>query len=133
MTETIIVTRHPALVEFLAEEHGIRGRVVAHATEKDVAGKHVIGVLPLRLAALALTITEVPLNVPEDMRGSELTVDDLRKFAGEPVTYNVTDASKAWPDKMRAALEMDPDLAVIKAANLSDDQLRVLTRSLFWA
>jgi hypothetical protein len=131
--ETIIVTRHPALVEFLAEKHGISGRVVAHATEEDVAGKHVIGVLPLRLAALALTITEVPLNVPEGMRGTELTVDDLQKFAGEPVTYNVTDASKAWPEKMRAAMEMDPDLAVIKAADLSNDQLRFLARTLLWS
>jgi len=131
--ETIIVTRHPALVEFLAEEHGISGRVVAHATEEDVAGRHVIGVLPLRLAALALTITEVPLNVPEGMRGTELTVDDLRKFAGEPVTYNVTDESKDWPEKMRAAIDIDPALAILREADLSDDQLRVLARTLIWS
>jgi len=131
--ETIIVTRHPALVEFLAEEHGISGRVVAHATEEDVAGRHVIGVLPLRLAALALTITEVPLNVPEGMRGTELTVDDLRKFAGEPVTYNVTDESKDWPEKMRAAIDIDPALAILREADLSNDQLRVLARTLIWS
>jgi len=131
--ETIIVTRHPALVEFLAEEHGISGRVVAHATEEDVAGRHVIGVLPLRLAALALTITEVPLNVPEEMRGTELTVDDLRNFAGEPVTYNVTDESKDWPEKMRAAIDIDPALALLREADLSNDQLRVLARTIIWS
>jgi len=133
MTETIIVTRHPALVEFLAEEHGISGRVVAHATEEDVAGRHVIGVLPLRLACLARTITEVPLNVPEEMRGTELTVDDLRNFAGEPVTYNVTDESKDWPEKMRAAIDIDPALAILREADLSNDQLRVLARTLIWS
>jgi hypothetical protein len=131
--ETIIVTRHPALVEFLAREHGISGRVVAHATEADVAGKHVIGVLPLRLACLALTITEVPLNVPEDRRGTELTLEDLQNFAGEPVTYNVIDASRSWPEKMRAAIDIDPALAILKEADLSNDQLRALARTLLWA
>lgn len=86
---TIIVTRHPALVEHLAEQ-GYTGKVVAHATDDDVRGQHVVGVLPLRLAALAASVTEVPLNLPPELRGVELTLEQVRAYAGEPVTYRVT-------------------------------------------
>lgn len=85
----VIVTRHPALVQYLAEL-GYTGKVVAHATADDVRGQHVIGVLPLRLAALAASITEVPMDIPPDLRGVELTLELVRAYAGEPVTYRVT-------------------------------------------
>jgi hypothetical protein len=89
--EIVVVTRHPALVEYLIEKRIIdqHATVVTHATVEQVRGKHVVGVLPLRLAAMAACITEVPLIVPPEMRGVELTVEDVRKFAGEPATYSV--------------------------------------------
>jgi hypothetical protein len=90
--EIVVVTRHPALVEYLIENGIIdqhKTTVVTHATVEQVKGKHVVGVLPLRLAAMAACITEVPLIVPPEMRGVELTVEDIRKFAGEPATYSV--------------------------------------------
>jgi hypothetical protein len=92
MAETIIVTRHKALPEFLFE----RGMcpagtpVIEHATKETVRGKHVIGVTPLWLAAEAETVTEVPMSIPAGLRGVELTVEEMHKFAGEPVTYKVT-------------------------------------------
>lgn len=87
----VIVTRHAALVEYL------RGMfptcadllVVPHATEDDVRGKHVWGVLPLRLAAVAASVTEVPLDLPAALRGQELTLEQVRQYAGKPVTYTV--------------------------------------------
>jgi len=87
----LIVTRHPALVELLRERGLLNGesRVIAHATPEEVAGQHVIGVLPLHLAALAASITEVPLSLPAEMRGRELTLEELRQYAGEPTTYVV--------------------------------------------
>ena len=89
--ETVVVTRHPALVAYLVEvglvQEGVK--VVTHATEDAVRRKHVIGVLPLRLAALAASITEVPLVLPPDLRGVELTLDQIRKYAGETATYAV--------------------------------------------
>lgn len=87
----VVVTRHPALVEFLREQGVLTAgaRVVAHATPEDVAGQHVVGVLPLRLAALAASVTEVPLNLPAELRGQELSLEQVRQYAGAPVTYRV--------------------------------------------
>ena len=91
--ETVIVTRHKSLVEYLTQK-GIlplhsKARVITHASEKDVKGKHVIGVLPLRLASLAASITEVPLDLPADLRGRELTLQDIIRYAGAPITYSI--------------------------------------------
>ena len=90
MKDTVI-TRHPALVAYLQEigmvDDGVR--VITHATPDDVRDKDVIGVLPLRLAALASSVTEVPLDIPAELRGQELTLDQIRQYAGEPATYVV--------------------------------------------
>jgi len=89
--ETIVVTRHEALVKYLREIGLIDENtpVIAHATPEQVRGKHVIGVLPLHLAALVAQVTEVPLRVPPELRGQELTLEQIRKYAGEPQTYQV--------------------------------------------
>jgi len=80
--ETVIVTRHPALVELLAER-GINGRVLQHASAEDVQGKHVIGVLPLHLAALADRVTVPVLELRPEDRGRELSLKDVReRFRG---------------------------------------------------
>lgn len=90
----VIVTRHAALVDYLVEKGLISDsdQVVAHADESTVRGKHVIGVLPLRLAAHAASITEIPLDLTPGDRGKELTLDRVREIAGAPVTYRVTRA-----------------------------------------
>jgi len=87
----IIVTRHAALVEYLHEQNIApeSARVIDHATIADVEGQHVIGVLPLRLAAHAKSVTEVPMDIPAELRGVELTIEQVRQFAGEPATYTV--------------------------------------------
>ena len=88
---TLVVTRHHALIEYM-REIGIVGddaQVLAHATPDDVSGRHVIGVLPLHLAAMALSVTEVPLALRADERGTELPIERLREIAGDPVTYTV--------------------------------------------
>jgi len=92
MKETIVVTRHPALVALLRERGLVAEncRVIEHATADDVRGQHVIGVLPLSLAALANEVTEVPLALTPDMRGKELSIETLRQIAGAQVTYVVT-------------------------------------------
>ena len=87
----IIVTRHPALVDYLIAE-GIADPdtpVIAHACPDDIRGRHVIGVLPLHLAAEAASVTEVPLSLPPELRGVELSEEQVRKFAGAPRTYRV--------------------------------------------
>lgn len=92
MVETIVVTRHPALRELLVERGIISPDtpVISHASPDDIRNRHVIGVLPLSLAALAESVTEIPLRLTEEMRGRELSIDDLRNIAGDVVTYRVT-------------------------------------------
>jgi putative CRISPR-associated protein (TIGR02620 family) len=87
----IIVTRHKALVEYLVNK-GIVSKnthVISHATASDIEGKHVIGVLPMHMAALAVSITEIPLDIPAEMRGKELSLEQVQEYAGEPVKYSV--------------------------------------------
>ncbi len=87
----IVVTRHPALVELLRERGVVQGtpEVISHATPEAVSGARVIGVLPLHLAALAAEVVSVSVNVPAELRGSELSLEQLREYAGEPETYRV--------------------------------------------
>ena len=89
--QTIVVTRHASLAALLRERGVITedARIVAHATPDDVRGARVIGVLPLALAALAESITEIPLALAPEQRGRELTLDELRACAGEATTYSV--------------------------------------------
>jgi hypothetical protein len=92
MNPFVVVTRHPALVELL-EERGLIPEgtpVKAHATADDVRNMHVIGVLPLSLAAEAASVTEIPLSLTPELRGKELDLATLRQIAGEEVTYHVS-------------------------------------------
>jgi len=89
--QTVVITRHPALVEVL-RELGLADAqtpILAHATAEQVRGRRVIGVLPLHLAAEAAEVVEVPLHIPESLRGRELTADEIRRYAGEPMCYRV--------------------------------------------
>jgi len=91
MRPTIVVTRHPGLVEYLREVGliGPEAEVIAHATADQVRGRRVIGVLPLALAALAQDVTEIPLAMAPADRGVELTCARVRQLAGPAVTYRV--------------------------------------------
>ena len=88
----VIVTRHLALVEHLRLIGIATGEscVIEHATREDVEGRDVVGVLPLSLACYANSITEIPLSLPLELRGKELSIEDVQRFAGAPVTYRVT-------------------------------------------
>jgi hypothetical protein len=88
---TVVVTRHAALAELL-RERGLIGRdanVISHATVDDVQGAHVIGILPLALAAHALSVTEIPLAATPADRGVELSLHRMREIAGPPQNYVV--------------------------------------------
>lgn len=88
----IVVTRHRALVAYLLDRDIIKEgdiKIIEHADYKDVEGKDVIGVLPLQLASYAKSITEVSLKLTADMRGKELTFDEVEKVADTPVQYVV--------------------------------------------
>lgn len=87
----VIVTRHPALVEYL-REIGLCDEntpVLKHVTKEEIENKNVIGILPLNLARYATHVIEIPLTLTEETRGRELTIEDMRKIVGEPEVYIV--------------------------------------------
>jgi len=88
----IIITRHPAMVALLVKRGLVDPStpVLAHASASEVQGKHVFGVLPHSLSCLAASFTEIPLRIPAELRGKELSLDEMEAFAGEPVTYTVS-------------------------------------------
>ena len=105
---TVVVTRHPALVDYL-REIGILpdgARIITHASPDDVRDRHVIGILPLHLATLALTVTEIPLAVPPEARGRELSLDEMRRWSGAPVVYVIS-----THDSVEAAMDYRHDAA----------------------
>jgi len=88
----VVVTRHPALVALLRERGhvGPDAVVLTHVdSPEQIRGRIVVGVLPLRLAAEAREVWEIPLEIPAALRGSELTLEQLRGMAGELVAYHV--------------------------------------------
>lgn len=91
-----VITRHKALLAYLLDKNFIKEgeyKLIEHANYKDVEGQDVIGVLPLQLASYAKSVTEVPLNLTPEMRGKELTFDEVSKIAGKPVQYIVREVN----------------------------------------
>ena len=89
--QALVVTRHKALVQFLVEKGYIApdSEVIEHVDAEAVRNKHVWGVLPHSLSCLTKSFTEIPMNLPAELRGKELTLEQVREFAGEPQTYVV--------------------------------------------
>ena len=88
----LVVTRHPALVALL-RERGVIGHEVDvrdHVGAEDVRGRHVIGILPLHLAAVASSVTVVDLALAPADRGVEISLERLREIAGPATRYRVT-------------------------------------------
>lgn len=93
--QTVIITRHAGLVAWLAER-GITGQVIDHATPDDVRGKHVVGALPLHLAALAERITVVDLpGLATEQRGKDLTPTEMDAAGASLETYRITKVEQA--------------------------------------
>lgn len=90
---TLIITRHSAYVEHLKEIGLVddQVKVITHVENpSQLEGKDVItSGLPYHLAAQCSTVTTVPLWVPENLRGEELTVKQVRQYAKPAKTYKV--------------------------------------------
>ena len=90
LSNPLIVTRHKALVSVLESDFGLTDmEVIEHATAELVRDRHVIGILPIHLAAETKTFTTLSLNTPIELRGVELTEEQIRQYMGELVTYKV--------------------------------------------
>lgn len=108
MEPILIITRHTELVEFIKKELRLSGEVVPHATEEMVKGREVIGVLPLHLAAVARSITSIDLDVAPNLRGKELTYDQIKQAYKGCTTYvvrSVDDHNKATEAACLSAMQ----------------------------
>ena len=91
----LIVTRHPAYIDYLIEIGLITRQdaesVVTHVSNpEEVRYKDVItSGLPLSLAAAAASLTTVPLWLPSELRGVELTLEQVREYAKPPEKFIV--------------------------------------------
>ena len=86
--QTLIVTRHPGLVEWL-EKQGITGEVKSSVTVEDVRGKHVVGALPAHIAQWAEYVTSVDYICPLEFRGKELSAEQLETWGAKLFDYRV--------------------------------------------
>lgn len=114
MSNVVIVTQHPAYVDYLIEQ-GIIDKnnipeVVQQAESHHVLNKHVIGILPHRLSCLTLTYTELNLVVPPELVGQELTVSQLRKHTHGMDTYGVNRITGGWRVPMKVGKSTIPAL-----------------------
>lgn len=85
----VLVTRHPALVEYFSNNGSTFDKVITHASSEDVTGNDVYGILPLHLATLTNTVTTVDMDLPVEMRGKELSLTDIEKYFTGMSTYKV--------------------------------------------
>lgn len=94
--DRVIVSRHPAAIEFIRGESPefADAPVIASATADDVRGKTVAGNLPLHLAALAAEVVAVEFSGPPP-RGAEYTLIEMRAAGARLVSYVVRQVSHA--------------------------------------
>ena len=94
--KVLIVTRHAATVEWLKstmlDDNQIM--VVAHYTPGMAQGyDYIVGILPIQLVeelcAEGIRYYQVTMDVPEEFRGKELTVEQMDQFGARLVQYNV--------------------------------------------
>lgn len=87
---SLVVTRHQGLLDFLVEQGIEYDEHLTHATAEDLKGKSVLGVLPVHLACECEFFTELEMNIPLEMRGKELDVNQVREYGIRFNTYFVT-------------------------------------------
>ena len=90
MSEVVIVSRHAGAVAWLAER-GITGEVIAHVADPaQIAGKAVIGNLPLHLAALAERVGSIDMpGLTPAQRGQDLSPEEMDEAGAALSWYDV--------------------------------------------
>ncbi len=102
--KTIIITRHKPLIEWL-NAAGISGPVYEQVVGdrepaapneihlRDLQGTHVIGVLPLWIAASGpalvseVAMPRLPLEARKRLQGGDFTIEEMDQWGAELVTY----------------------------------------------
>ncbi len=87
--DVVIVTRHPALAELLAE-NGVIAKMISHASAEEVRGRVVVGNIPNHLGCEAELVVSPVIVIPEAMRGKELSLDEMRLVCHGFESYVIT-------------------------------------------
>lgn len=82
----VVASRHPALVVYLREIGLIdyTATIHNHVGIGDIRDQHVVGVLPIHMLSYCASVTFVPIPTPKELRGHELTIEQVRQFARPP-------------------------------------------------
>jgi len=101
----LICTRHSEFQRLLldADPTLVGVPVLEHAGADDVRGAHIFGQVPLHVAVYAAAQTLIPLDLPRELRGVELSIEQLRQYAGAPQTYRIVTAARAASDAYEEA------------------------------
>lgn len=82
-TSPVIITRHEGLVELLKEEGLIpsKCKVLSHVEDPEqIKSRWVIGILPVHLAVHTAIFSCPELELPLELRGKELSKDEMRPY-----------------------------------------------------
>lgn len=86
----VLVTRHQSLSAYLKELGYTFGVEITHVEDTTlIQGKTVAGVLPMWLAELCHEFTEITLSIPPEMRGIELSIEQMHEYFKGISTYQV--------------------------------------------
>lgn len=87
----LVVTRHAGLVEYLKEQGITCDIILPHVQDPSILeGKDVLGILPVNMAAMCNSFTELALDIPQELRGKELDLEQVRQYAIGFFTYKIT-------------------------------------------
>lgn len=89
----VIVSRHNAAIEFIRAEcpDFINAPVISHVADAaEVAGAIVAGNVPLSIAVHAAQVWTIEMGaIPLERRGTELSIEDMRRFGARIERYVV--------------------------------------------
>ena len=100
--DKIIVVKYPELVKYYIEI-GLCSPGTPHlpyATEEDVRGKHVYGIVPVYLASLAKSVTEVPVLAGNKIARVMSDVNLIRQYAKPPKRYVIRNTTVVYCDEV---------------------------------
>lgn len=78
----LVVSRHQGLIDFLKEKGFINNetKIIDHISDpEEIRGKVVLGNLPFHLSSLTKLIITPILEVPVEMRGKDLSKEEVEK------------------------------------------------------
>ena len=107
---TLIVSRHPGAVSWLASLGYAGAKTCLHLTPEHIAalepGDRVVGTLPVQMIAeltvLGVEYLHITIQVPVTMRGQELTEQQMRDCGAKLTKFAAVELPESVPDGIAA-------------------------------